>query len=51
MTELAPQSKDGSYVRPTYNFRGRLGTDEFPLVEGRYHVYVGEYMGCVSVCE
>jgi len=41
MTELAPQSKDGSYVRPSYTFNGQLGSPPFPLEEGRYHVYVG----------
>ena len=41
MTELAPQSKDGSYVRPTYSFTGQLGSSSFPLEEGRYHLYVG----------
>lgn len=40
MAELAPQSADGSYVRPSYGFRGQLGTADFPLEEGRYHMYV-----------
>lgn len=26
MTELAPQSKDGQYARPTYSFQGQLGS-------------------------
>jgi hypothetical protein len=61
MAELAPQSSDGSYVRPTYGFKGQLGTAEFPLEEGRYHMYVstfsplreapyGMLMVCVCVC-
>lgn len=41
MTELAPQSKDGQYKRPSYSFQGRLGSPEFPLEPGRYHLYVG----------
>jgi glutathionyl-hydroquinone reductase len=43
MAELAPQSSDGSYVRPTYGFKGQLGTAEFPLEEGRYHMYVSTF--------
>lgn len=41
MTELAPQGKDGEYVRPTYSFTDSLGSPAFPLEEGRYHLYVG----------
>lgn len=41
MTELAPQSKDGTYQRPSYSFQGRVGSPEFPLEPGRYHLYVG----------
>ena len=42
MTELAPQDKTGSYTRPSYDFNGVLGKNEFPDVGGgRYHVYVG----------
>ncbi|CAM9160868.1 unnamed protein product [Choristocarpus tenellus] len=41
MRELAPQSADGSYVRPSYDFRGWLGKGRFPAEEGRYHVYIG----------
>ncbi|KAL6755645.1 putative glutathione S-transferase [Haematococcus lacustris] len=39
--ELAPQSKDGAYKRPSYKFTGRIGTPEFPAESGRYHVYLG----------
>ena len=31
MKELAPQTKDGSYARPTYNLKGVLGNPEFPV--------------------
>ena len=31
MKELAPQTKDGSYARPTYNLKGVLGSPEFPV--------------------
>eukprot|EP00904_Undaria_pinnatifida_P012182 jgi/Undpi1/8094/HiC_scaffold_24.g10566.m1 len=41
MRELAPQSPDGSYVRPNYGFRGWIGRGIFPVEAGRYHVYVG----------
>ncbi|PNW72916.1 hypothetical protein CHLRE_14g611517v5 [Chlamydomonas reinhardtii] len=41
MRELAPQSKDGAYTRPTYAFGGRLGEAEFPAEAGRYHLYLG----------
>lgn len=38
MAELAPQSKDGGYVRPSYGFRGSIPTAEFPWEPGRYHM-------------
>eukprot|EP00903_Cladosiphon_okamuranus_P014643 g13578.t1 len=41
MRELAPQTPDGSYVRPNYGFRGWIGRGMFPLEAGRYHIYVG----------
>ncbi|CAK0733836.1 hypothetical protein CVIRNUC_000341 [Coccomyxa viridis] len=41
MKELAPQTKDGSYSRPTYNLKGVIGSSEFPVESGRYHVYIG----------
>ena len=31
MKELAPQTKDGSYARPTYNLKGVLGSPEVPV--------------------
>ena len=31
MKELAPQTKDGSYARPTYNLKGVIGSSEFPV--------------------
>lgn len=39
--ELAPQSKDGAYTRPSYAFGGKLDTPQFPAASGRYHVYLG----------
>ncbi len=41
MRELAPQSKDGDYVRPSYGFTGEIGTAEFPEEPNRYHLYAG----------
>ena len=40
MTELAPQSKDGSYQRPSYSFSVK---EQKNIVDepGRYHIYVG----------
>ena len=31
MKELAPQTKDGSYARPTYNLKGVIGSPDFPV--------------------
>ena len=31
MQELAPQSADGDYVRPSYTFNSRIGDHEFPV--------------------
>lgn len=31
MQELAPQTKDGSYARPNYKFKGAIGSAEFPV--------------------
>lgn len=31
MKELAPQTKDGSYARPTYNLKGVIGSPELPV--------------------
>uniref|UniRef100_A0A7S0WJ40 GST C-terminal domain-containing protein n=1 Tax=Chlamydomonas leiostraca TaxID=1034604 RepID=A0A7S0WJ40_9CHLO len=39
--ELAPQSKDGAYKRPSYKFTGRVGDAQFPAESGRYHLYAG----------
>lgn len=42
MAELAPQDKQGNYQRPSYGFKGRIGTVEFPdEADHRYHLYVG----------
>lgn len=41
MAELAPQDERGSYQRPSYPFKGRIGTSAFPDEPGRYHLYVG----------
>lgn len=35
MTELAPQSKDGSYKRPSYGFNGKIGDAKFPVSTGQ----------------
>ncbi len=42
MRELAPQSKEGDYVRPSYGFKGEIGTSAFPDEPSRYHLYVGK---------
>ena len=42
MRELAPQSKDGDYVRPSYGFTGEIGTSQFPDEPGRFHLYAGK---------
>ncbi len=31
MQELAPQSADGDYVRPSYTFNSRIGDAQFPV--------------------
>ena len=41
MTELAPQDKTGNYQRPKYSFGSTIGSTQFPIQGGRYHVYVG----------
>lgn len=41
MKELAPQTADGSYSRPSYDFQARIGDANFPVESGRYHIYVG----------
>lgn len=42
LSELAPQSPDGAYMRPAPQL-GSAATwpSELPMVAGRYHVYVG----------
>lgn len=41
MTSLAAsESRSGHFVRQASAFRDRLGSDEFPAVAGRYHLYV-----------
>jgi len=44
MRELAPQSKDGGYTRPTYTFQNQIGERDFPAEPGRYVVYLGELL-------
>jgi len=46
MRELAPQSKEGDYVRPSYGFKGEIGTSAFPDEPARYHLYVGKVLTC-----
>jgi len=41
VSELAPQSKSGDYIRPTYGFQGKLGAPQHPATPGRYQLYVG----------
>lgn len=40
MRELAPQSSDGNYKRPSYTFQNRIGDPTFPP-HGRYFLYLG----------
>ena len=44
MSQMAPRSKDGDYLRPESEFRHRLGEDAYPPMAGRYQLIVG--MGC-----
>lgn len=41
MAELAPQSKSGSYERPSYASTGVIGSSQFPDEGGRYQLYLG----------
>ncbi|KAK9868292.1 hypothetical protein WJX84_005861 [Apatococcus fuscideae] len=41
MKELAPQSSDGDYTRPSYGYIHSIGTPEFPEETNRYVLYVG----------
>lgn len=38
--EWYENTEDGEFVRPDTQFRGVLGSDEFPAVPGRYRLYV-----------
>jgi putative glutathione S-transferase len=47
MSQLAPRSKTGEYLRPESQFRNSIGTEEgnpYPPAPGRYRLYVG--LGC-----
>jgi putative glutathione S-transferase len=47
MSNLAPRSKSGEYIRPSSQFRNFIGTEEgnlYPPEAGRYRLYVG--MSC-----
>ena len=47
MTQLAPSSNEGSYQRPSSQFRHHISQDKdalYPSQEGRYRLYVG--MSC-----
>jgi len=41
MAELAPQSKSGTYERPSYASNGVIGSSQFPDEGGRYQLYLG----------
>jgi putative glutathione S-transferase len=41
MRELAPQSKDGDYKRPTYSFQHEIGGPDFPAENERYFLFLG----------
>lgn len=44
MSNMAPRSKGGAYIRPESQFRDKIGSDTFPAVPQRYRLYVG--LGC-----
>lgn len=44
MSNMAPRSKGGAYIRPESQFRDNIGSDTFPAVTQRYRLYVG--LGC-----
>lgn len=48
MRELAPQSKDGEFARPSYAFAASIGDPGFPVESGRYHLYVGNVSPCLA---
>jgi putative glutathione S-transferase len=39
--QLAPQTKDGAYARPSYNVNEQIGSNSFPIAAGQYHLYTG----------
>ena len=50
MKELAPQTKDGSYSRPTYNLKGVIGSSEFPVgspLQQHSPAFIGQCLSCV----
>src|SRR6478672_1559197 len=47
MSQLAPRTQSGAYVRPSSQFRNTIGTEPenpYPPAAGRYKLYVG--LGC-----
>lgn len=44
MSQLAPRSKSGAYIRPESEFREAIGTESYPPQKGRYRLYAG--LGC-----
>ena len=44
MSQLAPRSKSGAYIRPESEFREAIGTESYPAKKGRYCLYAG--LGC-----
>lgn len=46
MKELAPQTADGSYSRPSYTFQARIGDPNFPV---SYHrqAHVWTHTSCL----
>lgn len=46
MKELAPQNKDGSYARPTYNLKGVIGSSEFPVSAPRESAFANMSHPC-----
>lgn len=49
LQELAPQSKDGEYTRPSYDLRGRIGSPEFPVSVASFdHLLIQLTFGTLS---
>lgn len=44
MSNMAPRSKAGAYIRPESQFRNTVGSKSFPAESQRYRLYVG--LGC-----